>query len=150
MRYLCTVSALSEKYWSFCFYACYFARDAVPNPACGRCDGAVGGGRTWPPQGQRPGRPLGTRSFPLAQQSAPRAAQPLLARLPLFPTKSILEWFYILLWNSYTGISQYVYLKECKLFRKTGWQNGILRCCNVTHDNYHELYFRVRETVATL
>lgn len=67
-----------------------------------------------------------------------------------FSIKGILEWFYILLWNPYTDISQYVYLKECKWFQKTGWQNSISSCCTVTYENYCKIYFRWRKITTTL
>lgn len=101
-------------------------------------------------QGQRPDRSLGTHSSSSTRQWVLRPSKPPPSLLGFFPTKGILEWFYILLWNPYTDISQYVYLKECKLFQKTGWQNSISICCTLTYDNYCEIYFRLREITTTL
>lgn len=52
--------------------------------------------------------------------------------------------------ETHTVISQYVYLKECKWFHKTGWQNSISSCCTAIYGNYCEIYFRWRENTTTL
>lgn len=103
--------------------------------------------RLW---GQRPGRSIGTHSSSSAQQWGLGPSQPPPSLLGFVPTKGILEWFYILLWNPHTDISQYLYLKECKLFQKTGWQNSISSSCIVTYDNYCEIYFSWREIATPL
>lgn len=75
--------------------------------------------RLW---GQRPGRSTGTHNSSSAQQWLLGPSQPPPLLLGFFPTKGIQEWFYILLWNPYTSISQYVCIKECKWF-----QNGMAK-----------------------
>lgn len=123
-----------------------FSWDAVPNPVHGCCNAAARRSRIW----GHGSRSIGTHSFPSAQQWVLGSFQAPPLLLGFFPTKGILEWFHILLWNPYTVISQYVYLKECKWFHKTGWQNSISSCCTAIYGNYCEMYFRWRENTTTL
>lgn len=95
-------------------------------------------------QGQRPDRPLRTRSSSPAQQWALRPPQPLPPHLSFFPHKGKYSGKGFI--SGYeTHISQYVYVMECKWFQKTGWQNSTSSCCNVTY-NYNEILDAITTT----
>lgn len=145
---LYTASVQSEKHWQFWIYAFLahqFAWDAVPSPVHGCCNAAARDSRIWGCGDRGQADPLGLTA---PHRHSSECWDHLNHHLGFFPTKGILEWF--LLWNPYTDISQYLYLKDCKWFQKTGWQNSISSCCIVTYDNYCEIYFRWREITTTL